>query len=144
MLEGETMDIYFDNVKAFKKAYPNLIKCKHLHYAKKAIYLDYTFDDFKQIDGSKLFETELKQTLINDTHFEDYLFALPVDIPELGYCIYLDINMEKVYVREPKTEKAIAYYLKPIAVRYRKYKYNMYGIISPQSTPFEEGNFNIK
>lgn len=29
------MDIYFDNVKAFKKAYPNLIKCKHLHYAKK-------------------------------------------------------------------------------------------------------------
>ena len=23
MLEGETMDIYFDNVKAFKKAYPN-------------------------------------------------------------------------------------------------------------------------
>ena len=138
------MDIYFDNVKSFKKAYPNLIKCKHLHYAKKAIYFDYTFDDFQRIDSSKLFETELKQTLINDAHFEDYLFALPVDIPELGYCIYLDINMEKVYVREPKTEKAIAYYLKPQAVRYRKYKYNMYGIISPQSTPFEEGNFSIK
>lgn len=71
MVGGEIMDIYFDNVKAFKKAYPNLVKCKHLHYAKKAIYLDYTFDDFAQIDSSKIFETELKQNLINDAHFED-------------------------------------------------------------------------
>lgn len=118
-------------------------------YNRRYVYFNLDLQVLSQLFESdvdyKIYLSYIKETLKKKLYYDTMNFAIPFEFRELGYQLYIDIysHNEPVY-NIVDASKIIGYLMTVDGIRFRKYKYNIYGGIYDDERPFEEGDFSIK
>lgn len=137
MIGDETMDLYFENIREFKKAYPQAIICDINGHLKGKTYINFDVENFKKIDETQDFLNRLERSLKEYCFYTDKLFSVRVLYGD--FALYMDMTFEKNLIFQKDTCKFLAYFIKPKIITFNKYECNMYGVFSPNQNPVEQG-----
>ena len=85
-----------------------------------------------------LIQSELSSILSRDS-IEDVAFLKPIQNPENGYHVYINVYCDITHIYDRKTGKRLYTYKQVTGYNRIAYKPNIYGIVPDESIPIETG-----